>query len=206
MSKQVSLRCRCGRVRGVVSEVSPELGNRLICHCDDCQAFARFLERDDVLDGWGGTDVFQVAPSRVSITEGLTDLRCVRLTEKGLFRWYTDCCRTPVGNVLSPRVAFVGVIHPFMDLEDRDAVLGKPVGYIHGRFAVGNPPPHVHRTASLGVVARSARLILGWSVTGKGKPSPFFDSAGGPTAVPQVLRPEEREALRTRPRGRPASA
>jgi hypothetical protein len=29
---------------------------------------------------------------------------CLRLSDKGVFRWYTDCCRTPIGNTAaSPR-------------------------------------------------------------------------------------------------------
>jgi hypothetical protein len=38
-------------VRGVAREVSPSSGFRLLCYCKDCQGFARFLERADVLDG-----------------------------------------------------------------------------------------------------------------------------------------------------------
>src|SRR5262249_49832287 len=56
------LRCRCGRVRGVASDVSSSSGFRFVCYCEDCQAFARFLERPDVLDPAGGTDIFQSFP------------------------------------------------------------------------------------------------------------------------------------------------
>jgi hypothetical protein len=45
----VPLRCRCGRVRGVASDVSRSTGFRFICYCKDCQAFAHFLGRADVL-------------------------------------------------------------------------------------------------------------------------------------------------------------
>ena len=62
------LRCRCGRVRGVASDVSPSTGFRFVCYCKDCQAFARFLERADVLDSAGGTDIFQMPPGRVKLT------------------------------------------------------------------------------------------------------------------------------------------
>ena len=57
------LRCRCGRVRGVASEVAPSAGFRFVCYCQDCQAFARFLERPDVFDAAGGTDIFQIQPA-----------------------------------------------------------------------------------------------------------------------------------------------
>src|SRR5262245_45837150 len=54
------LRCRCGHVHGVASEVAPFNGFRLVCYCKDCQAFARFLDRPEVLDAAGGTDIFQM--------------------------------------------------------------------------------------------------------------------------------------------------
>ena len=88
------LRCRCGRVRGVASDVSPSGGFRFVCYCKDCQAFARFLERPDVLDPAGGTDIFQMPPARVRLSAGMDAVRCLRLSDKGVLRWYTDCCRT----------------------------------------------------------------------------------------------------------------
>jgi len=51
-------------MRGVASDVSPSTGLRFVCYCKDCQAFARFLERADVLDPAGGTDIFQMPPAR----------------------------------------------------------------------------------------------------------------------------------------------
>jgi hypothetical protein len=54
------LGCRCGHVRGVANDVTPNSGFRFICYCWDCQAFARFLGRPDVLDQAGGTDIFQM--------------------------------------------------------------------------------------------------------------------------------------------------
>ena len=49
---------------GVASAVSPSAGFRFGCYCRDSQAFARFLERPDILDAAGGTDIFQVPPVR----------------------------------------------------------------------------------------------------------------------------------------------
>jgi hypothetical protein len=73
------LRCRCGRMGGVASDVSPSTGFRFIGYCKDCQAFARFLERADVVDPAGGTDIFQMPPGRVKITAGTHAVRCPRL-------------------------------------------------------------------------------------------------------------------------------
>jgi uncharacterized protein DUF6151 len=109
------LRCRCGHVRGIASAVSSSTGGRVLCYCKDCQAFARFLERADVLDAAGGTDIFQMPPGRVNLTAGMDAVRCLRLSNRGVYRWYTDCCRTPIGNIAGPRVPLIGVIHCFMD-------------------------------------------------------------------------------------------
>ncbi len=203
MPTQVPLRCRCGQVRGTATEVSPQSGNRIICYCDDCQAFARFLERDDVTDAAGGSDVFQMAPAHLQITQGAEALRCVRLSPKGLIRWYTDCCRTPVGNTVSARLPFVGVVSTFMDHQgdgrSRDEVLGAPVGHSFAHFAVGPVPAHVHRGIPVRATLRAVGLLARWWLTGKGTPSPFFEPVThAPRALPRVLSAAERDALRRR--------
>lgn len=173
-----------------------------MCHCDDCQAYARWVGVDGVVDRHGGTDIFQMTPSQLRISAGAEHLHCVRLSQKGLMRWYAGCCRTPVGNTLaSPRVPFVGVVHTFMDHaadgRSRNDVLGPPIAFIQGRFAVGGAPPHVHASAPPSLLVRSARLLLAAWLRGKGRPSPFFDArSGAPVALPRVLTSAEREELR----------
>jgi hypothetical protein len=76
--KDLPLRCRCGHVRGVANEVAPYTGFRFVCYCQDCQAFARFLERPDVLDTAGGTDIFQMPTGRVKLTAGTDAVRCLQ--------------------------------------------------------------------------------------------------------------------------------
>ncbi len=200
MSALFPLACACGSVRGTLADAGPGTGNRMVCYCDDCRAYARFLGRDDVLDGFGGTDVFQTAPARVRIDAGAGHLRIVRLSEKGLVRWYAGCCRTPVGNMLaSPRSPFVGLVHRFMDHAadgpTRDARLGPPRGFIQGRFAPGGCPPHAHPTAPVSVIALSAWRLLLDAAAGRHRPTPFFDATGRLTAPTQVLTPAERAAL-----------
>ncbi len=38
----------------------------------------------------------------------------MRLTPMGLLRWYAGCCNTPIGNMVSARVPFIGIVHMFM--------------------------------------------------------------------------------------------
>ena len=115
MPRDVPLRCLCGRLRGVASDVSPSAGLRFVCYCSDCQAFARFLHRGDVLDPAGGTDIFHMAAGRVKLTAGTDAMRCVSFS-KNVLRWYADCCRTPLANTAAgPRFPVVALIHPIMD-------------------------------------------------------------------------------------------
>src|SRR5262245_49123274 len=133
----VPLRCRCGQVTGVAHDVSPAEGFRFVCYCADCRAFAQFLDRSDVLDAAGGTDIFQMPPARVTLLAGLDALRCVHISDKVL-RWYADCCRTPIANTAArPGFPLVAVIHAFMDHGasgcSRDAALGAPLCRIYER-------------------------------------------------------------------------
>ena len=87
----------------------------LLLRCRQLQAFARFLERGDVLDAAGGTDIFQMPAGRVKITTGVDAVRCLRLSDKAkILRWYADCCRTPIANTAAgPRFPVrVALIRP----------------------------------------------------------------------------------------------
>jgi hypothetical protein len=193
------LRCRCGKLEGAAVGVAAENGNRLLCFCDDCQVYARHLGTEGIVDARGATDLFQTAPARIRLGAGREHLRCVRLSEKGLLRWYAGCCRTPIGNTLaSPRVPFIGLTMPFVaaGAAERDAALGPPTALLFGRFAVGGAPPGAPAKAPSRLVLRSARLLLGAWLRGESRPHPFFDASGTPLAAPHVLSPTEREELR----------
>jgi hypothetical protein len=195
------LRCRCGHVRGVASGVSPSAGFHFVCYCKDCQAFARFLERPDVLDAAGGTNIFQMPPGRVKLAAGTDALRSVRLSKKGVFRWYGDCCRTPIANTAaSPRFPVVALIHSFMDHESdghsRDELLGSPLCRIYERSAIRPLPPTAPASPSFTLFARRASKILGWWLCGLARPNPFFDDrTNAPHSVPRVLTRSQRAAL-----------
>ena len=127
-------------MRGVAREVAPASGFRFVCYCTNCQAFARFLERPDVLDDAGGTDIVHMPAACVTLTAGADAVRCISFSAKVL-RWYADCCRTPIANTAaSPRFPVVGLIHSFMDHaaggRAREQVLGPPLCRIYERSAI----------------------------------------------------------------------
>jgi hypothetical protein len=200
MSFDLRLRCRCGQVRGVARKVAPSAGLRFLCYCKDCQAFARFLGRPDILDAAGGTDIFQMPAGCVTLTAGRDALRCISFSGKVL-RWYAGCCRTPIANTAaSPRFPVVALIHSFMDCEaaghSRDEVLGVPPCRIYERSAVAPLPPNAPPPPSLGTFARRTSKILGWWMRGLGRPNPFFDErTNAPISAPHVLTPRERGGL-----------
>src|SRR5688572_17648940 len=104
------LRCECGVIEGYVT--SPQVAARAVCYCKDCQAFARFLGTSErVLNRQGGTDIIATVPRHVHFIKGAEQLRCMRLSEKGLLRWYAACCRTPIGNTPpNPKLPYVGLV------------------------------------------------------------------------------------------------
>jgi hypothetical protein len=195
----LALRCRCGTVRGVARDVAPSTVNRCFCYCDDCQAFAHFLGRaDDVLDAHGGTEITQMSQANVRFTEGVDMVAAMRLSAKGMIRWYASCCRTPIGNTMATTaLPFVGVVRAFIDAPP--AALG-PIrgrGFAKsakgGRAAVPNdglPEPVM--------VARVLAKVLRWRLRGDHKRSALLDAAGKPAVEPRVLGEAEREQLRQR--------
>ena len=149
-------------------------------------------------------------PGRVKFAVGTDALRCLCLGDRGVFRWYADCCRTPIANSAGPGFPVIGVIHSVMDqaftnqdfmdhLADghsRDEVLGTPLCRIHERSAIGPLPPTAPSPLSFGLIARRAATALGWWLRGLGRPSPFFDDrTNAPLSTPRVLTPSERAAL-----------
>jgi hypothetical protein len=172
--------------------------NRVVCYCDDCQAFLHHLDRADLLDSHGGTDIVQVAPASLAFHRGTERIVGLRFTPKGLYRWYASCCRTPLGNTVGPAIPFVGLVaQVFEDAGGApDGIFGNPIAAIFGKFAIG-APPEGSTGWNLRLYARAIRMVLGWRLSGRGWPHPFFDRATGAPRYPlTTLSPAEREALR----------
>lgn len=188
------LRCHCGQVRGEV-----DLGaayTRATCHCRDCQAFARFLGRDDITDANGGTDIVPMAPSGLRFSAGLDQVACMSLSPKGLLRWHAACCRTPIGNTgRDPAQFFLGLVTRCIDADP--AALATAVGQrdritlfrTQARGAVKATPVAL----ALGGLSIMAH-VLGARLRGR-RNTVLFDAAGAPLRAPQVLSKAERDAL-----------
>lgn len=186
--------CHCGTVRGQIE--GQGIHNHLICYCTDCQAFARYLgEASDVLDAQGGTEIVQLGQPRLRFLQGEDRLAAVRLSEKGLVRWYTTCCRTPIGNTLSnPQVSVIGLVHACLDSARINEEFGPLVAAIDTATALGEPKPKP--SGLLGVIARSLSMVLANLVSGRYRQSPLFKDSGAPRVEPEILTPAELARLK----------
>ena len=194
---EYQLRCRCGKTEGVAQHVTPRSGAHLVCYCEDCQTFGKFLDASGILNEYGGTQIFQLPPARVQITKGFENIRCIRLSPNGTYRFYADCCRTPIGNMKGPRFPFIGLICAFMDTDD-SSVPGESRG-VFGRDAIGDPPGDVAESITAGIGLKSARLLLWWWLRRKHRPNAFFDVERREPAVPvDIMSLEERDELKAR--------
>ena len=195
----LTLQCGCGTVTGVVHDVSPAKGNYIACYCNDCRAFARYLgHADETLDEFGGTRIFQTVSAWVHFNDGRDRLACLKLSPKGILRWYAGCCRTPIGNTLgSPTLPFVGLVHTCLkdgpDGVTCDAAMGPLLGAVFTRSARGDSSAQKPTEMKiLPLMTRFARFMLMARLRGDHKRSPFFGPDGKPMAVPHVLSEEER--------------
>lgn len=196
MGEYVELRCNCGEVGGIVSNLSRRTVNRVTCYCDDCQAFAHQLGRSDLLNAKGGTDIVQVAPGALTFTRGQHRIVGLRLTPKGLYRWHASCCNTPVGNTLGPALPFVGLVVQVFDTPRLDDVVGAPTGAILGKYAIGETPAR-STGLNLSLLLRVIVRVLGWRLTGRAWPHPFFArDTCAPLYTVTVLSADRREVLR----------
>jgi len=192
------LQCRCGTLKGYLS--NPQTANHCACYCKDCRAFAHFLGRaNEILDEHGGTHVIQTVPANVTFTDGLQSLACMRLSERGLLRWYTTCCNTPVGNTLANyRVSFVSLVHSCLEITGKslDDSFGPVRMYVNTKSAEGTVKSS--SIASISVILRFIVTLARARIDGSYKRTPFFSiraGAGTPVVIPRVLSRSERDQL-----------
>lgn len=183
------LQCQCGTLKGYVSP--PDMANRAVCYCKDCQAFARFLEPadDGILDELGGTEIVATLPRHVHFTQGLEALACMSLSEQGLLRWYASCCNTPIGN--TPRdfkTSYVGLIHSC--LAKRAPSLQDSFGPVRMVLQTKSAKGQVKSTpmGNFVTLLKIMKSVIATRISGGYKRNPFFvEDSGTPIRQPRVL-------------------
>lgn len=191
---EIKLMCECGNVQGHTQLVTAASGNRLTCCCSDCQAFAHYLmelgrgNQPDILDQYSGTDIFQMPVAKLHIDSGIENIACVRLKPKGLYRWYTACCHTPIGNTMGANMPFIGVVHNFMQHQtSRVDEIGKNRAYVQTKSIKASIPAALKGDSKMAVF-RSIYKVLSWKLMGLNKPNVFFNFDGSPIVVPFIRR------------------
>ncbi len=189
----IALKCGCGAVEGKITDVVASSSAPIVCYCKDCQAFAHYLEQgDDILTKEGGTEVLQIYPCQFQITKGVDKLQSMRLTHKGLLRWYTSCCKTPVANTISSKMAFTGVIHSLIsDKQTLQETCGPIRHHIMGKYALGKPDGvTLSEKFPPGVMMRVVYKLMFGRLLGKAKPNILFQADGKPIAKPVIASAE----------------
>lgn len=183
----IKMKCHCGAVKAEASNLTHAETNHAICYCNDCQAFANVLGQGaNTLDEYGGTEIFQIPPSHMRFTAGTDQVRCMRVTEKGPHRWYAACCKTPIGNTAGAGLAFVGVIHDFIEKADDDITNGPVNIHVYDKYALKPlPKERLKKRATFWAMVKFALLLTKWRLQGKQKPSPFYDDEGNPISKPE---------------------
>ncbi|MCA0978456.1 DUF6151 family protein [Qipengyuania flava] len=130
--------CACGTIAGWIEKAGPRHGDHVVCHCSDCQEFARRLAAEDrVLNDADGTALYQSRCARVKVEQGGERLACFHLTEKPTLRWYAACCNTPMFNTYANgRIPYVTTVLANCDPVRRVALLGPPIGHLNLQDAV----------------------------------------------------------------------
>lgn len=208
MATDIPVSCECGDLEGVAREVSAANKNHVVCYCDDCQLFAHYLGRaNDILDPHGGTDILQMSPAHLRIDKGADRVACLRLRPKGLFRWYTECCKTPIGNTLpTSKVPYLGMVTHLLlrslGDQERENALGEVQLRVHTRFAKGDVSgARCHERIPLIKFFPLAGKLIRWRLQGGMTPSSFFNEKGKPVSEPHILAGNElNEAISSRMR------
>lgn len=171
--------------------------SRVCCYCNDCQTFGRYFGNEaKVLDAQGGTEIVQVCQSRLRFDGGLEQLAAIRLSDKGMVRWYASCCNTPIGNTMQDRkMSFIGLIHCCLDKALIDKDFGTSIAFFSTSEAIGESKPIQHGV--FGTILRFMRLVLVSRMLRRYKKSPFFDAAGVLIVAPKILSNDELLRLKT---------
>jgi hypothetical protein len=195
----MDISCECGKFQARLKAFPKDTPGRLVCYCDDCQAYMRHLKREDLLDANGGTEVVPVYPADIQIIQGAECLTCTQLAPGGTLRFSTTCCNTPIGNTRAgtPWAGLMRRVYTVKDAGALDRALGPVRSRIMGKFAKGTPPAGTPAKFNLKALMTVMPFMLKGKLLGKARPSPFF-APGSVTLVapPRVLTPAEREALR----------
>lgn len=190
----MEIQCECGQFQAQLTKFPKETPGRLKCYCDDCQSFLHYLNRTDLLDANGGSEIIPVYPADFKILKGKDNLKCTRVVANGMFRYSTTCCNTPIANTDDKR-PWVGVHRRMFTAKDANKlnqVFDKIGASILGKYGHGTLPEGTPQKFSLKGFALVMPFILKGVALGRKRPSPFFNGTES-VVKPYILSEEERK-------------
>lgn len=190
----MNLQCDCRKFTAELKTFPNDTPGRLKCYCDDCQIYLHYLGRAELLDQNAGSEIIPTYPCNMKILSGQEQVKCVRLTDKGMFRFYAGCCKTPIGNT-TPGSPWIGVLRRMYTVkgsQQLDGAFPEVRASILGRYAKGTPPAGTPDGFNLSGFVAVMPFMLKGKMFGKFKPSPFFaDDGKTPITTPHVMSSEE---------------
>lgn len=180
------LTCACGATHWTIKSQAD--GRHLKCYCVDCRSFANHLGRADRHIEEDGVRIFQTYPGNVAFTKGGENLAVLKLGPKGILRWYTSCCNTPVATTM----AKAGLPFCGMSLPNDHPDFGPVKTMVFTKDTKTDLKDKAVLPGILSLLSRAALV----RITGKGYKAPFFAPDGTPSKEPHVLTLDQRKAAR----------
>jgi hypothetical protein len=181
--------CSCGSVAGTLINPGPSVGDHVVCHCTDCQAFAERLNAvGKTLDPNRGTALYQGRCATMRVTEGRDQLACFHLTEKPTLRWYARCCDTPMFNTFkNGRVPYITTVVANCEPDQRSWLLGPPIGHLFADEATGDVT-HLRRLSMAKLMRRFFKRMITDMITGDRRRADLFN----PETLEPIAKPVPR--------------
>eukprot|EP00282_Hemiselmis_andersenii_P019580 CAMPEP_0172039056 /NCGR_PEP_ID=MMETSP1041-20130122/23677_1 /TAXON_ID=464988 /ORGANISM="Hemiselmis andersenii, Strain CCMP439" /LENGTH=233 /DNA_ID=CAMNT_0012696693 /DNA_START=260 /DNA_END=961 /DNA_ORIENTATION=- len=215
-NESLPLSCACGEVQGTLSGSGK--GSYIVCYCTCCQDMHTFLGKESLMDAQGGCHFRMTAPGDIKFTKGESkvhhergeiahcrpngglaairvpphsprQINSFKLTEKtGTVRWYTDCCKSPIGATVSDLPPFMmDLSTSFIAAKDR-ALVARSLGPITMRMfadsskkdtsALDNPKPSSRTFWLFTYMYHFLKFSIRWWWRGALSPHPFFVKGG----------------------------
>ncbi len=185
----MNLSCDCGKFRARLLAFPKNSPGRLVCYCLSCRTYLEKINRRDLFDDFGGTEIIPAYPNEIQITRGKDLLKCNCLTEKGAYRWVTTCCNSPIANTTGV-FPWAGLIHSAFTNDDIAALekLGNVRCRVFGKDVLENTPFNISNSVKLKDLLVVIPFVMKGIILRKGHNSPFMGSDNAtPISKPEVL-------------------
>jgi hypothetical protein len=194
LGSSLQFSCHCGQVTGTLFDTGPNTGDHIVCHCGDCQNFARHLGAEErILQDFGGTELYQSRCAKMKLVTGAAKLACLHLTDQSTLRWYAACCRTPMFNTYANgRIPYLTTLVANCDPSLVKGILGPVVGHLFLPDTAGDLPHMSMNKLMRRFFVRMVRDVF----SGDRRRSALFDTKTLlPKSPPHRLTEAERRAL-----------